>query len=432
MDLIITLATIIVLAIVVVAVAVRTFIVICPPNQIAVITGRTRQTADGGTVGYRVLRGGRTYRMPMLEQVEFMDLNTIAIDVSVANAYSKGAIPLNVQGIANVKVSSREGLLENSVERFLGRPAEYIPQLAKETLEANLRGVLATLTPEEVNEDRLKFAQVLIDEADEDIRTLGLELDVLKIQNVTDEVGYLDAVGRRQTALVLKEARVAEALRRTEAEESEATARQRAEIATVEADLAIVERENELRVRRAELELVAVAKEEEAKVEAERAKTVAQQELERERIELQVRRLEADVIAPARAQREADELEAKGKAASIVEDGNASIEVFRRLAEQFEAAGEDAQQIFVMNMLPELVDKIVGTVAGVDIERVSVIDSGNGDAIPGFLSQLPGSVIKLTEQIENATGVNILSGLGGAAGTSAVDVGGAPPADLSE
>ena len=307
-----------VVAVMLAALAVRWLIVICPPNQIAVITGRTNELPDGKTIGYRVLRGGRTMRWPIIERVQFMDLNTIAIEVSVTNAYSKGAIPLNVQGIANVKISSRQGLLENSVERFLGRAAEYIPQLAKETLEANLRGVLATLTPEEVNEDRLKFAQTLIDEADDDIKTLGLELDVLKIQNVTDEVGYLDAVGRRQTALVLKEARVAEALRETEAEEEEADARKRAEIARVEANLKIVERENELRVRRAELDAIAVAKEQVALVEADRSRVVAEQELEKQRIELQTRRLEADVIAPAKASRDAQQLEAKGAAAPII------------------------------------------------------------------------------------------------------------------
>lgn len=420
MEILATVAGLIVLAVIVVTVAVKSFIVICPPNQIAVITGRARELSDGTAIGYRVLRGGRTLRWPIIEKVQFMDLNTIAIEVAVHNAYSKGAIPLNVQGIANVKLSSREGLLENSVERFLGRPAEYIPKLAKETLEANLRGVLATLTPEEVNEDRLKFAQTLIDEADDDIKTLGLELDVLKIQNVTDEVGYLDSVGRRQTAAVLKEARIAEALRQTEAEEAEADARKRADIARVQADLAVVEKQNDLRVRTAELEKIAIAKESEASVEADRSRVVAEQELELARIELQNRRLEADVIAPARAKRDAMELEAKGEAASIIEDGQAQIEVFQRLVEQYNNAGENAEQIFVLNMLPEIIDKIVGTVQSVSIDKVSVIDGGNGSQqIPGLLSQLPGSVIKLTEQIENATGVNILSGLGDRGNASA-------------
>ena len=216
------------------AVAVKSLIIICPPNRVAVVSGRSRVLADGRKVGYRVIKGGRTLRIPLVEKVDYMDLNTIAIEVSVTNAYSKGAIPLDVQGVANIKVASREGVLENSVERFLGRDPQYIQQIAKENLEANLRGVLATLTPEEVNEDRLKFAQTLIDEADDDIRTLGLELDVLKIQNVTDQVGYLEAVGRRRTAGVLREARETEAGQAADAEEAEANGRQRAELARVD------------------------------------------------------------------------------------------------------------------------------------------------------------------------------------------------------
>jgi len=396
----------------VILMTVRSLIIICPPNRVAVISGRSRQLSDGRTVGYRAIRGGRTLRVPLLERVSWMELNTIPIEVSVANAYSKGAIPLHVQGIANVKVSSVEGLLQNSVERFLEVPQSEIAAIAKETLEANLRGVLATLTPEEVNEDRLKFAQTLIEEADDDIKTLGLELDVLKIQNVTDEVGYLDSVGRRQTAEVLKEARVAEAQRKAEAEESEALSRQRAEIATAQADLKIVEQQNALRVRQAELEAIAGAAEAEAKVAGEKAKVIAEQALETERVQLETRRLEAYVIAPARADLEAKELAAKADAAKIIEEGNAQIEVFRRLVEQYQAAGADAQRVFVLNMLPDLIDKIVSTVAAVDIDKVTIIDNGGqGTGIPGFMSQLPAAVIGLTEQLENATGVDLLKAL---------------------
>jgi flotillin len=332
--------------------------------------------------------------------------------VSVHNAYSRGAIPLNVQGIANVKVSSSEGLLMNSVERFLHTDQSAIARIAQETLEANLRGVLATLTPEEVNEDRLKFSETLIDEADDDIKTLGLELDTLKIQNVTDEVGYLESVGRRQTAEVLKSARVAEALRSAESEEAEAGGRQRAEIAGVSADLKIVEERNGLRVRTAELEGIAAAKEAEAKVAGDKARVVAEQELEQERIELERRRLEADVVAPARADLEAKRLSAQADAASIIEDGKAQVEVFQRLVDQYRAAGVDAQRIFVLNMLPDLVDRIVSTVEGVEIERISVIDSGGqGAGIPGLLGQLPAAVINLAEQLETVTGVDIFGSM---------------------
>jgi len=416
MEFVLLIAVFLVVIVGVVFSAIKSLVVICPPNRVAVISGRNRALGDGRTVGYRVIKGGRTIRIPILEQVDYMDLNTIPIDVSVSNAYSKGAIPLDVQGVANIKVSSREGVLENSVERFLGREPAYIQQIAKENLEANLRGVLSTLTPEEVNEDRLKFAQTLIDEADDDIRTLGLELDVLKIQNVTDQVGYLEAVGRRRTAQVLKEARESEAMQEAEAAEAEAEGRQRGELARVESDLNIVEEQNKLRVRQAELEAAALAAEEQALVAGAKAKVIAEQDLELQRIQLQERRLEADVVAPARAEREALELKAKGVAAKIIEDGAAKVTVLEQLAGHFEAAGDDAREIFVLHMLPELVEHIADTVSGIDVERITIIDNGQGGGgrgLPNVAAQMPAAVISITEQIEAATGVNLLSALSG-------------------
>ena len=395
---------------------VKSLVVICPPNRVAVISGRKRQLSDGRHVGYRLLQGGRTLRVPLIEQVQWMSLNTIPLEVAVTNAYSRGTIPLNVAGIANVKVSSREGLLENAAERFLGRSSAQIGQIAKETLEANLRGVLATLSPEEVNEDRLKFSHQLIDEADDDIKTLGLELDVLKIQNVTDDVQYLTSVGRLLTAEVIRNARVAEAERKAEAEKAEAAARQVGQVAGLEADRAIVVERNGLRVRTAELEAVSNAREEEALVAGEVAKVVASQELEGQRIELEKRRVEAAVVVPARAELEAQQLHAQAEAASIIEDGRAQVQVFKLLTDQYQAAGKDGHHVLVLNMLPELIDKIVATVQGVKIDRVAVVDSNgdrgrSGGGIPGLVSQLPAALIALTEQIDAATGVDILGSL---------------------
>ncbi len=412
------------LAVILVILIVRSLIVICPPNRVAVISGRTRTLTDGRTVGYRILKGGRTLRVPLIEKVAWMDLNTIPLEVAVQNAYSRGAIPLNVMGIANVKVSSGEGLLENAAERFLHVDHAHIGKIAKETLEANLRGVLATMSPEEVNEDRLKFSHQLIDEADDDIKTLGLELDVLKIQNVTDDVNYLESVGRRLTAEVIRDARVAEAERAAESEQAEAAARRAAQVAQLEADKAIVEEQNALRVRTAELEAISRAREEEALVAGETAKAVASQDLESQRIELEKRRVEADVVVPARAELEARQLQAQAEAAKIVEDGKAKVEVFKRLTDQYQAAGADGHDLLVLNMLPDLIDKIVATVANINIDRVAVVDTGaaasngnsSGDAasrggIPGLMSQLPASLVAMTEQIEAATGVDILSSL---------------------
>ena len=291
-----------------------------------------------------------------------------------------------------------------------------IGQIAKETLEANLRGVLATLSPEEVNEDRLKFSQQLIDEADDDIKTLGLELDVLKIQNVTDDVQYLTSVGRLLTAGVIRNARVAEAERKAEAEQAEAASRKVGQVAGLEADRAIVVENNGLRVRTAELEAVSNAREAEALVAGDVARVVASQELEGQRIELETRRVEAAVVVPARADLEAQQLRARAEAASIIEDGRAQVEVFRLLTDQYQAAGQDGHHVLVLNMLPELIDKIVATVQGVNIDRVAVVDTNSdrgsgGGGIPGLVAQLPAALVALTEQIDAVTGVDILDSL---------------------
>ena len=394
---------------------VRSLIVICLPNEMVVVTGRKRTTTDGRLVGYRVLHGGRTLRIPIVEKVSRIDLTTIPIEVMVKNAYSKGGIPLVVQGIANVKVSAREPISYNAVERLLDKPFEEVMQIAKDTLEGNLRGVLATLTPEEVNEDRLKFAQRLIEEADEDLKKLGLELDTLKIQNVTDEVKYLDSIGRQKTAEILKVARVAEAQRSSEAEQTEAAARQAAQVAGLQADLKIAEETNRLRVRRAELEAEALARESEAKVAGEKARVVAEQTLQQERITLEQRRLEADVLLPAQTEREAAEQRAKGVASTIAEDGRARLFVLEQMIKLYQGAGNEAERIFVLNMLPDIVREITKSVEGMEIGKVTVIDSGDrGSGVASAASQLPAAVIKLTEQIEAATGINILSRLGSA------------------
>jgi flotillin len=392
---------------------VKSLIIICLPNEMVVITGRRRTGPDGREVGYRVLHGGRTLRIPIIEKVSRIDLTTIPIEVMVKNAYSKGGIPLVVHGIANVKVCAREPISYNAVERLLDKPFSEVMQIAKDTLEGNLRGVLATLTPEEVNEDRLKFAHKLIEEADEDLRKLGLELDTLKIQNVTDEVNYLDSIGRTKTAEILKIARVSEAQRTSEAEQIEAAAHQQAQVATIQANLKISEENNRLRVRKAELEAEAVAREAEAKVAGEKARVVAEQALQQERIQLEQRRLEADVLLPARADKDAAELRAKGNAAKITEDGRSRLYVLEETIKLYAKAGTEAERIFILNMLPDLVREISQSVDGMKIEKMTVIDSGNqGSGVASAAAQFPAAILKITEQIETATGVNILSRLG--------------------
>lgn len=403
---------------------IKSLMVIVPPNSAAIITGRNRMLTDGRGVGYRAVIGGRTIRVPILEQVAWMPLSTIPIELNVANAFSKGGIPLSVQAVANVKVASEpETTFNNGVERLLGKTVDEIEELAKETLSANLRGVVATLTPEEVNEDRLKFAAELLQEADQDLQKLGLQLDTLKIQNVTDEVGYLAAVGRGKTAQVIRSAEVAEAQNQAETKQRQAEAMRVAETYQAEADIAVAVARNALRVKQAELNREAETAERVADVEAQRAEVEAQQKLESQRVELQKRRLLADVVEPAEASRKAAELRARADAAPILENGKAQVEVLKLLYSQINSAGEQGFAVFMAEKLPLLLGTAVDAVKGIEIDRLVVMDGGAGDGVANAANQRINAAYRTMEGLGSALGIDIqqvLQAAAARAGTKAV------------
>ncbi len=399
---------VIIVAVMAVLGIVRSNLKICQPNEVLIFSGRQRQLSDGSQVGYRVIQGGRGFRIPIIEKVDRLVLNTIPIDLTVTNAYCKGGIPLTVRAIANVKISSTEAELDNAVERLLGKSLDEIMVIAKETLEGNLRGVVASLTPEEVNEDRLKFAKELVAEADSDLSALGLQLDTLKIQSVEDDRGYLDAIGRQSSANVIAAAEVVEAEKR-----------EQAKLAEAKADLAIAEAENEVRVIRAQLAADAEAEEAKVSIAAQTAEAQAKQQLLEERITLQEKEQRAMTIVKAEAERQAKEEIAKGNAARILEDGQAEVEVLRRKLELWRQAGNDAERLFLIQMLPDILAQVVQTVDNLKIDKITVVDSGQGGAgVPAVFNQIAGSTPALLESLKASTGIDV-AGMLSRAGSSA-------------
>jgi flotillin len=395
---------------------IKSLIVIVPPNMAAVLTGRNRKLPSGETIGYRSVIGGRTLRVPIIETVQYTSLETFPIEISVTNAFSKGNIPLNIEAIANVKIASEpETVFNNAVERILGKSEEEIMSMAKDTLMGNLRGVLATLTPEAVNEDRLGFAAALAEDAGEDLAALGFHLDVLKIQNVSDERGYLEAIGRKKAAEAVRDAEIAEADAAAETRQRQATARQVAEVKEAEADITISEAQNKLRVRKAELDREAQIVERTAIVKAQESEVEAQKALEARRVEREQLRLQADVIAPANADREAAKLKAEGEAAPILERGRASAEALRMLYEQVKQGGDNAFAVLLAEKLPQLLETSIAAVEGVDIDRVVVLDGGGGEGVSNAVNQRVHGALGTMEAISSAVGVDIQDVLQGAA-----------------
>jgi flotillin len=393
----------------------KQFLFIGKPNEVLVFSGRSRTLADGSSVGYReVLGGGWTWRWPIIEKVDRMPLTTIPIEINTTNAYSAGGIPLNVHAVANIKVSSNPGRVKNAIERFMGRDPQEIQRVGKEILEGHLRGVLARLTPEEVNEDRLKFAQELTAEAEEDFVKLGLDLDVLKIQNVSDDVNYLDSIGRTGIAQVIRDAEIAESNAKSEAQQAEAAATEDGDVATQDSERSIVQKSNELRELRGSLEADVQAELKRAERAAAQARASAEVELQELRQTVEQLRLQADVVLPAEARRQAAIFEAQGNASYTEEEGKAQAAVLQLMTNAWLSAGDDAKDIFLIQQLEQVLKTVVDRVNDVSIDEVTLLDGGDGTALPRHVASFPAVVRQVLEELHSSTGVDVPGILAGA------------------
>lgn len=380
---------------------------ICHPNEILVFSGKKRTLKDGTVVGYRYIKGGRGLKIPIVESVTRLPLNTIPIELELSGALTNGIIPVNIQAMANVKIAGSEDEgLTNALERFLGRHLNEVSQIARETLEGSLRGVLATLTPEEANSQRLEFAEKVATDARNDLRNLGLVLDTFKIQHLSDNEGYLEAIGRKKNAEVRRDAKIVESNAEAEARQVTAEAKRKGRVSESEAEMNIVEADNKLQVLRADLAAETNRAEAKAQVAREIAKVEEEQKLEVQRVELNKKKYEADVVVPAQADKEAKVLAAIGEAASIVENGKATAEAVRLMREQWEK--EDTRELFLIQQLPDILDKITSVISeNLSIDKVTIVDSGSGNGIPTYVKGVTGSIVAIMEQIKNATGLDI-------------------------
>lgn len=392
-------------------VVMKNFLMIGRPNEVLVFSGRKAKLEDGTLVGFRVVRGGRAFRIPLIEKADSMDMTIMPIDIRIRGAYAKGNIPINVDAIANVKITNDDLLVHHAIERFLGRPREQIRSVAKETLEGTLRGVLALLTPEEVNHDRQKLADNLKAEVADDLGQMGLSVDTFKIQHVTDEVQYLNSISRIKIAEVIKEAEIAESNAKREADEIVAAAEMRGKVAVEQAQAKIIEEANDLERHKAELEAKAASEEERTVAAGREARAVAEQALQEIRGKLEMLRLEAETVIPADKQRAAQELRAAGDAAVRAETGRAQGQALDALLSAWKAAGKDASEIFLIQQIDRILADVAAVTQRLDVERVNLIDGGDGRTLARHVGSYPAVVAEIFERIRETVGVDVVSTL---------------------
>jgi flotillin len=446
-----------------------------PPSTVAIFYGRKHALIDErgakSTVGFRIVRGGAALRVPVLEQVAYLSLNIISIPLRIQRAYTKEGVAVTVEAVANVKIASDDMSLRGAAERFLGMSAEQVKGVIFQTLEGHLRAILGTLTVEEINADRQAFAQKMTDEAAVDLKKMGVNIDILTIQQISDEQGYLDALGKRRTAEVKRDAIIGEALAQRDAMIRSAEADQEGKTKRYEADVTIAASLRDKESKQAEFDAAVQAKQAEAEQAGPLATAIARQRVTEQETKIdQVRKaqevlvqeqeaarrekeLQATVVKPAEAERQAAILRAEGEkqatvikaeatqkeleyegageaakiekigraeAAKILAMGEAEAEVIKkkllaeaegmvRKAEAYKQYNDAAVLNMIVEKMPELAQAFATQLAGID--KINIIEMGNGAAGAGgvgkMMSTVGGGMTAMLAMLKDQFGVDI-------------------------
>jgi flotillin len=396
--------------VVVVFVLIAKWLVVGNPSEMLIISGKRQKDGQG----YRTLIGGRTFVIPILEKASRLSLRNMQVQLEVSAQAGGGTmVPIAVNGVANVKVSSDPGERANAIERFLDQPTGELQRVARETLEGGLRAVIGKMTPEEIVEDRDKFVATVMREVTDDFRKLGLLIDSVNIQNVHDDRQYLESIARKATAEVISAARKAEAERAAEAsikeaeagaaarqaaaerdaeaKTAEAISRQKAEQARLTADKAIAEADNDLRIRKAELAREAELKEAEQQHAAAKAEEA---------------RLQATAVQGALAERDVAKAKAEGDAATVLEEGRARAAAIESIGQAIQKH-PDALKVMLVELMPGVVAELAKSVNNIGLGDVTVIDSGNGQAIAGAAMGRARTLSESLATLESILGIDL-------------------------
>ena len=422
----------------------------CPSDKILVIYGKTGKNKMGSASSARCIHGGASFIWPVFQSYAFLDLKPISIECNLTNALSKQNIRVDVPCRFTVGISTEPDNMTNAAERLLGLSIESIQNIATDILFGQLRLVIATMDIEEINSDRDKFLANVSQNVEAELRKIGLKLINVNVTDIRDESGYIEALGKEAAAKAINDAKksVAEQNRFGEIGKAEADRDKDIRIAettrdtrikTAEANALAVEGEKNSRIAIANSDAVRREKEAEAarlavaaeKVQAAKALEEAyksERDAEVARAEREKATQNANIVVPAQidkekaiieAEAEAEKIRrlAKGEADAIYAKMDAqargTLEILSKQAQGFNqmvnAAAGDPQKAVLMliaDKLPELVKTQVEAVKGINIDKVTVWDGGNGadgkTATSNFISGMMKSVPPLDELFKMA------------------------------
>jgi flotillin len=174
----------------------------CPANKILVISGRV-----AGEGAARCISGGGTFVWPVIQESAFLDLDPVRIDVKLPDALSLENIRISVPSVFTVAIGTEELVRQNAAIRLLNLTHPQVEATARDIIIGQLRAVIATMSIDQINRDREAFLQRVQHQLEPELMKVGLTLLNVNIQDLRDESGYLEALGKQAAAQAIQKAR---------------------------------------------------------------------------------------------------------------------------------------------------------------------------------------------------------------------------------
>ena len=431
----------------------------CPPDQIMVIYGRTERTADGRPKPSKTLHGGASLVWPLIQDYAYISLKPMTINIDLRGALSLQNIRINVPSTFTIGVSTEPTIMANAAERLLGFRVEDIEEMAKEIIFGQLRLTVATLTIEQINQDRDSFLELIQKNVGQEMRKVGLYLINVNIADITDESDYIESIGKKAASTAVEQARVdvanaerdgaigkaeadrtreiqvaqnnaeaekgrkaAQADQRVYVEQQEAMAvggenAAQAEIARANADLAEAEASAKQRAdvatAQAEAEIAKAKYDEEE--QSLRASEIARETIAKQQVEIAA---EAEAERQRRIARgEADAILAKyeAEAEGVKQVLEAKAQGYSNLVSSASGDPKAAATLLMVEKIEDMVAAQTEAIRNLKIDKITVWDSGNdkdgNSATSNFVSSLVQSLPPIHD-VAKMSGVELPDYLG--------------------
>ncbi|MBI1355386.1 MAG: flotillin family protein [Acidobacteria bacterium] len=402
------------------------------PNEALIVSG--------GGARPRVVVGSSTWISPFVQRADVLSLEIMTLAVRTPNVYTQEGVALSVDGVAQVKVARDEDSVRTAAQQFLGKSASEISQIALQTLEGHQRAMMATMTVEQIYQDRDSFAKQVREVASVDMARMGMEIVSFTIRDISDEKGYLDALGIRRTSQVKRDAAIGQAIAEKESSVEGAEARRQSEAARLRSEQQVAESQRDFELAQASyqkeinaakaaaaaaLDLEQARQRQKIREEELRVSLIERQkqiEIQEQETQVKQRELEANVRKPAEAERYRLETESQGRKAQVIAEAEARAQA-TRLQGEAEAAAESTQIRLRGEAEADAIRaRGLAEAEAMRLKAEAWKEYGQAALAEQLLRSLPELARAIAEPLAKTEKIVVISGGGGGAGTGATRV----------